>query len=64
LFYWEYLRTKVYETRSENLEELREKIMNLSNSITPDFLTNVIETFYVRLRHCQVVEGYQFEHLI
>ncbi|EFN80957.1 hypothetical protein EAI_04727, partial [Harpegnathos saltator] len=48
-----------------NLEELREKIVNVSNSITPDFLTNVIDTFYVRLGHCQVVEGFdQFEHLI
>ncbi|EFN89569.1 hypothetical protein EAI_06449, partial [Harpegnathos saltator] len=44
-FYWGYLKTKVYETRSENLEELWEKIVNVSNSITPDFLTNEIETF-------------------
>ncbi|EFN80697.1 hypothetical protein EAI_10761, partial [Harpegnathos saltator] len=58
------LKTKVYETRSENLEELQEKIVNVLNSITLDFLTNVIETFYVHLRHCQVVEGHQFEHLI
>jgi len=63
-FYWGYLKTKVYETRFENLEELREKIVNVSNSITPDFLTNVIDTFYVRLGYCQVVEGHQFEHLI
>ncbi|EFN86084.1 hypothetical protein EAI_07629, partial [Harpegnathos saltator] len=48
-FYWRYLRTKVYETRSENLVELREKIVNVSNSITSDFLINVIDTFYVRL---------------
>ncbi|EFN78255.1 hypothetical protein EAI_01588, partial [Harpegnathos saltator] len=27
-FYCGYSKTKVYETRSENLEELREKIVN------------------------------------
>jgi len=36
-FYWGYLKTKVYETRFENLEELREEIVNVSNSITLDF---------------------------
>jgi len=62
-FYWAYLKTKVYDTRSANLEELREKIMNVSNSITPDFINDVIDTFHVRLGHCQV-GGHQFEHLI
>ncbi|EFN83299.1 hypothetical protein EAI_07803, partial [Harpegnathos saltator] len=35
-FYYGYLKTKIYEIRSENLEEMQEKIVNVSNSITPD----------------------------
>ena len=33
---------------------LGSRTVNVSNSITPEFLTNVIDTFYVRLGHCQV----------
>ncbi|EFN75157.1 hypothetical protein EAI_11403, partial [Harpegnathos saltator] len=50
------LLTQVYETRSANLKELREKIVNVSNSIIPDLIINVMDTFYVHLGHYQVIE--------
>ncbi|EFN86613.1 hypothetical protein EAI_00548, partial [Harpegnathos saltator] len=50
--------TKVYEIRFANLEELREKIVNVSNSITPDFITNIMDMFYVHLGYWQVVKGH------
>ncbi|EFN81657.1 hypothetical protein EAI_14410, partial [Harpegnathos saltator] len=34
-------------TRSANLEELQEKIV--SNSITPDLITIVMDTFYTQI---------------
>lgn len=63
-FYWGYLKSKVYETKPANLNELRDRILNVSNSITAEMLTNVINSLYVRLGHCVAADGQQFEQLI
>lgn len=63
-FYWGYLKSKIYETKPTSVDDLKERILNVSNLITPEILRNVTDTFYFRLGHCQVAEGHQFEHLI
>lgn len=63
-FYWGYLKSKVYETKPANLDELKARIVEVSNLITPEMLQNVRESTYNRLAHCQEVNGYQFEHLL
>jgi len=45
-------------------DNLKERILNVSNLITPEILRNVTDTFYFCLGRCQVTEGHQFEHLI
>lgn len=39
-----------------NLKELGEKLVDDSNSVTSDILTDVIDMIYIPLGHCQVVE--------
>lgn len=63
-FYWGYLKNRVFETQPADLNELRDRIVQCSNSISPEILQKVIDDFYIRLGHCQAVEGHQFEHLI
>ncbi|KAG5327773.1 MOS1T transposase, partial [Pseudoatta argentina] len=62
-FYWGYLKSKVFETKPVDINELQARIINVSNSITPEMLRNVQENIYIRMGHCQV-HGQQFEHLI
>jgi len=64
-FYWGYLKTSIYghnNTRPQNLEELREKIFEVSNNITPLMLSNVRNSFYNRLGYCLAKGGGLFEH--
>ena len=63
-FYWEYLKSKVYETKSATINELRARIIDVSNSIGQEMLENVLQSIYIRLTHCQAVNGQQFEYLI
>lgn len=63
-FYWGYLKDRVYQTKPDSIDDLRGRILETSNAITPEMIADVLETFYQRLAHCQTVEGAQFEHLI
>lgn len=60
-FYWGYLKSKVYETKPNNIEELKQRIVTLSESITPELLQKVSDEVYLRLALCQEKGGYQFE---
>lgn len=63
-FYWGYLKSKVYETKPENLDELKRRIIDVSDSITLNMLDNVTEGVYHRVAYCQEQSGAQFEHLL
>jgi hypothetical protein len=63
-FYWGYLKSKVYETKPATINELRARILDVSNSIGQEMLENVLQSIYIRLAYCQAVNGQQFEHLI
>ncbi|EFN80694.1 hypothetical protein EAI_01480, partial [Harpegnathos saltator] len=51
----------VYATKPADLADLRERIPNL---ILPKMRRKVLKEFHLRLGHCQVADGRQFEHLI
>lgn len=61
-FYWGYLKSQVYETKPNDIEELKNRIRDVSNEITPEVLQKVTDEVYFRLGLCQEKGGYQFEH--
>lgn len=63
-FYWGFLKSKVYETKPANINELKERTINVSNSITREMLAEVRNECYLRMEHYQVTGGRQFEYLI
>ena len=62
-FLWRYLKSKVYSTKPQNLDELRQRITNTCTDIQPEMIQSAIQNFYVRLGQCQEVNGGHFEHL-
>lgn len=63
-FLWGYLKSKVYRTRPETIEELEQRITEVCRNITPETYENVRQEFHNRLFMCQEVNGEHFEHLI
>lgn len=66
-FLWGHLTELVYRyphERPANLEQLRVKIFDITNSITPEVLSNVRTEFYDRLGYCEAQQGNVFEHLL
>lgn len=62
-FLWGYLKSKVYATRPQNLEELRNRILQEAALIDRQMIRKSVEHFYTRLAFCQEAGGFQFEHL-
>ena len=50
--------------KPKTLEELRNKVTQFSNDISPATLANVRGEFYNRLGNCEAQEGGLFEQLI
>lgn len=66
-FYWGFMKNTVFNNQEEpvtNLEELRNKILTVSATITVDMLRNVNNSFYNRLGFCLAVNGGHFEPLL
>lgn len=63
-FLWGYLKDRVYKTKPQNLDELRQRIIDECTSIPAEHFGNSINSFYHRLGYCQETEGHQFEHLL
>lgn len=66
-FFWGHINQKIYSYehhRANNLVELRQKITDSVNSVTPEMLSNVRNEFYYRLGFCQEQKGGIFEHLL
>jgi len=45
-------RNKVYEIKPAIINELRARILDVSNSIRQEMLENVLQSIYIRLAHC------------
>lgn len=63
-FFWGYLKEKVYKTKPQNLDELRNRIVREAQGVPVQALNNAISAFYNRLGYCQQTEGKHFEHLL
>lgn len=63
-FLWGYLKTKVYRTPVQNLQELQTRIEQECALIEDEMIQNAVENVYYRLAYCQEVNGLQFEHLL
>lgn len=61
-FLWGWLKQKVYVTPPQNVDDLRRRIVDAANSLTPQMITNSIRAMETRARMCvnnggQHVEG-------
>ena len=64
-FLWGYIKSKIYGYKEiQNLEQLRQKIFNAFDTVTPDMLSNVRRGFYDRLGYCLMQEGGTFEQFL
>ena len=64
-YYWPYMRQKVYNAIPiVDVEDLKNRITAVSESIPPIHIENAIRSFYDRLSYCQVVNGGIFENSI
>lgn len=63
-FVWGYLKDNVYKTKPQNVNELRQRILQECQAIPQVALQNSVNSFYVRLSNCQITGGEQFEHLL
>lgn len=63
-FIWGYVKTKVYATQPENIEELKRRIQHTIGNITAGMLRNVREGFKKRIRLCQQQNGGHFAQLL
>ncbi|KAL3265703.1 hypothetical protein HHI36_009906 [Cryptolaemus montrouzieri] len=63
-FLWGHLKSEIYATKSESLDDLRIRIINECRQIGPEMLSNVRERFEQNLFYCMEVNGAHFQHLI
>lgn len=63
-FLWGYLKTKIYATQPESLEDLRQRIEYECLHLNAHVFGNVREAFQSRLYHCMEVNGGHFEQFL
>lgn len=63
-FLWGYLKSKVYVTKPQTVQDLRRRILDEAALIPRDYIRNAISGCYSRLAHCQTVNGAHFENLL
>lgn len=63
-FLWGYVKDRVYKTKPQNLDDLRNRIQQEIQQIPQDTLQRAVSHFYTAMAHCQTAEGHQFEHLL
>ncbi|KYN15703.1 hypothetical protein ALC57_11999 [Trachymyrmex cornetzi] len=63
-FLWGYLKGKIYNTKPRNLNDLRQRIINIIRIMPREFCRNAILSFYNRLAHYRTAEGRQFKYLL
>lgn len=64
-FLWGFLKTQIYSrNRPENLQQLRQRIVDTCANISPQMLENTRADFYNRLGYCLASDGGIFENMI
>lgn len=63
-FAWGYLKERVYQHQPQNIDDLIERIRQVTRNISPETVQHTVQHFYERLGYCQIVNGGHFEHLL
>lgn len=63
-FLWGHLKSVVYRTPPQSIDDLRNRIIEECRNLTPQVFENVRNAFENRLYYCLNVNGEHFEHLI
>lgn len=63
-FLWGYLKSKVYATPPQNLDDLWNRIQQQAALIDEEMIKKAVDSFEMRIAYCQIVNGTQFEHKI
>lgn len=63
-FVWGHLKNKIFQNQPDSLADLRQRIINECEKITPVMLQNVRAEFEDRLYFCLENSGKHFEHLL
>lgn len=63
-YLWGYLKSKVYKTKPESIQELIQRIRDEIDLIPFETNRRAISAFYQRLAYCQEVNGNHFQHLL
>jgi hypothetical protein len=62
-FLWGYLKWSAYFNRSNNFEDLRQRIRAEMQQISPDIIERSVQSVYTPVDECQMIGGGQFQHL-
>lgn len=62
-FLWGYVKEKVYKEETTTVEDMKIRIQNAFETITPEMLNKVKNEFRQRVRLCIDKQGRHFEHL-
>jgi transposase len=63
-FLWGIIKDRVYATKPENLEELKDAIIAEARSLPVEFCRRACRSVSERLQLCKDLEGKHFEHLL
>ncbi len=63
-FLWGYLKSRVYENKPKDLEEITNEIRRHTEAIPKAMLTKVYESFVQRLQNCIENEGKHLSNII
>lgn len=63
-FVWGYIKDNVYKNKPHNINDLRDRIVQVVQTTSQESILLSVSSFYTRLAHCQTVHGQQFEHLL
>ncbi|CAH1114890.1 unnamed protein product [Psylliodes chrysocephalus] len=63
-FLWGHLKSVVYRTPPQSIDDLRNRIIEECRDLTPHVFENIRNAFENRLYYCLNVNGEHFEHLI
>jgi len=63
-FLWGHLKSKVFSTKPNSIQDLQERITTECRKITADILENVRNRFEQNLYYCMEVNGHHFQHLL
>ena len=63
-FFWGYMKERIYSTPYNDFDELRNRIQEAVDSVTPEMLERVHKNFIKRCRACIQAQGGKFEHFL